>query len=142
MFDRSALRVATALLISLVTVSCGRGEGERDVDRVSNAVIEETGTLEGSDQRDPDHSDLIFDPFLFKAGAFNEVHLAVTAETFSPMLKLIEVSTGAVLAEWDSAYSEDDMLRYTIAAAGVYEVRIYSTDGGEGDYTLLITIQQ
>jgi len=142
MFNRSALRVVAALLISLVRVSCGGGESEHDVDAVSNAVIEETGTLDGSDQRDPDHSDLTFDPFLFEAGAFNEVHLAVTAETFLPMLKLIEVSTGAVLAEWDSEYADDDMLRYTIAAAGVYEARIYSTDGLEGDYTLLITIQQ
>ena len=95
MFYRSALRVVPALLISVVVVSCGGGEGdsENGIDTVSDIVIEETGTIQGSDQRDPNHGDLTFDPFFFEAGALDEVHLEVTSETFIPMLKLIEVST-------------------------------------------------
>lgn len=32
------------------------------------------------------------------------VAVEVTAEEFSPLLKLVEVSTGAVIAEWDPEY--------------------------------------
>ena len=140
MIARSIWRVLPAMLIYMLVTSCGGGESESGMEAVSNVVMEETGYLEGSDQRDPDHSDLSFDPFLFEVEAFDKVHIELTAEGFISMLKLVEISTGAVLAEWDSEYADDDMLEYTIAASGAYEARVYSMDGGEGEYAIVITV--
>jgi len=52
----------------------------------------------------------------------------------------VEVSTGAVIAEWDPVYGTGDALTYTIAGSGSYEARVYAMEDGTGDYTLTITV--
>jgi hypothetical protein len=127
----------SVLLTIIMLVGCGGGEDEGE-ENVS--VTEKTGAIESGDTRDPNHSDLAFDVYEFEAETFDMVRLEVTAEGFSPLLKLMEVSTGAVIAEWDPVYGTGDALTYTIAGAGSYEARVYALEDGTGDYILTITV--
>ncbi|RKZ07767.1 hypothetical protein DRQ25_10730 [Candidatus Fermentibacteria bacterium] len=127
---------ASVLTIIMLLSCCG---GESAGDEIAT-VIEETGAIESGDTRDPDHSDLAYDAYEFEAEAFDKVRIEVTTEGFSPLLKLVEVSTGAVIAEWDPVYGTDDALTYTIAGAGSYETRIYAIDDDTGAYDLTITV--
>ncbi len=125
------------VLITVLLAGCGGGEsnGEETV-----TVIERSGTIESSDTRDPNHSNLAYDAYEFEAETFELVRVEVIVEGFSPLLKLMEVSTGAEIAEWDPEYSTDDALNYTIAEPGSYEARVYAMQDGTGDYTLTITV--
>ena len=127
-----------AILTALILMNCGGG-GEVDGEEITS-VMEKTGVIESSDTRDPNHSDLAYDAYEFDAEKFDFVHVGVITEGFSPLLKLVEVSTGAVIAEWDPEYGTGDGLTYTIAGPGSYEVRVYAIDDGTGDYTLIISV--
>lgn len=129
--------LSAAILITVLFTGCGGGEsdGEKIV-----MVIEKTGAIEFSDTRDPNHSDLAYDAYEFEAETLDLVRVEVTAEGFAPLLKLMEVSTGAVIAEWDPEYGTGDALNYTIAEPGNYEARIYAMENGTGDYTLTISV--
>ena len=127
------LVVAAALL----SVSCG-GSGEAGEEE--QRVMEERGAIESGDSRDPDHMDLAYDGYVFQGRQMDVVTIGVETENFTPMLKLMEVSTGAPLAEWDSEYAESPKLTYTLAVSGSYEARVYSTDGGTGEYTLTVEL--
>ena len=118
-------------------MSCCGGESAEDE---IASVIEKTGEIEPGDTRDPNHSNLAYDAYDFEAETLDLVHIEVTTEGFSPLLKLVEVSTGAVIAEWDPVYGTDDALTYTIAGAGSYEARVYAMEDGTGDYILAITV--
>lgn len=130
---------AAALLLLVVLVAgCGGDSSEEAV--IAPQVIEETGSIETGDLRDPKHSDLAYDAFTFEAERYERVRVEVTAQGFVPLLKLVEVSTGAPLAEWEAAYSDSDALEYTIAGAGAYEARVYAIDKGTGTYTVTIQV--
>ena len=116
---------------------CGE-EVEEEVTRLYS--LEETGTIETGDMTDQNHSDLAYDPFEFPVEPLDVVTVSIEADGFNPMLKLIEVSTGAVLAEWDSQYSEEDCLTYTIAGGGACQARVYALDHETGNYTVSITV--
>lgn len=103
-------------------------------------MIEKAGAIESSDTCDPNHNDFAYDTYEFEAETLDRVHVEVTAEGFSPLLKLMEVSTGAVIAEWDPEYGTGDALTYTIAGSGSYEARVYAMEDGTGNYTLTITV--
>lgn len=124
--------------VSLLSIICGCGESNGGK---MTRVIDESGTITSTDSRDPHHSDLAYDAFEFVAGPFDQVSVEVEAVGFSPLLKLVEVSTGAVLAEWDPEYSADDALNYTIAANGSYEARIYALENGTGNYDIAVILK-
>jgi len=126
-----------AILMTVILVSCGGGEDDGEE---ITSVIEKIGVIESSDTRDPNHSDLAYDAFEFEAEQFDHVRIGVITEKFSPLLKLVEVSTGAVIAEWDPEYGTGDALTYTIAGTGSYEARVYAMEDGSGDYTLTISV--
>lgn len=126
-----------AALTVLMLVSCGGGE--YDGEEVAT-VIEKAGAIESGDTRDPNHGDLAYDAYEFEAETLNQIRVEVTTERFSPILKLVEVSTGAVIAEWDPVYGTGDALTYTIAGSGTYEARVYALENGTGDYNLTITV--
>ncbi len=126
-----------AVLTVIVLLSCGGGDNAGDE---IASVIEKTGAIESGDTRDPNHSDLAYDAYDFEAETLDLVRIEVITEGFSPLLKLVEVSTWAVIAEWDPAYGIDDALTYTIAGAGSYEARVYAMEDGTGDYILTITV--
>ncbi|MFO8182585.1 MAG: hypothetical protein R6U39_00290 [Candidatus Aegiribacteria sp.] len=137
----SALSLRAALIITLLTAAamlpgCGGEEGAAE----NTGIIEQRGSIGSGDSTDPDHMNLPYDGFTFRAEPLDSVALVVSADGFVPMLKLMEVSTGAVLAEWDSEYADADHLSYITASPGSYEARVYATCGGEGDYTLTISI--
>ncbi|MEN8207769.1 MAG: hypothetical protein ABFR50_00810 [Candidatus Fermentibacteria bacterium] len=127
-----------ALLAVIMLAGCGGGE-DAEEEEVTGVVVK-TGAIESSDTRDPNHNGLAYDAYEFETEIFDQVRLEVTAAGFSPLLKLSEVSTGAVIAEWDPLYGTDDALMYTIAGAGSYEARVYAMEDGTGDYTLTITV--
>lgn len=129
--------VLSVLSAAALLPGCGGGE-EAAAD--SPVIIEQRGSIGSGDPTDPNHSDLPYDGFVFQAELLDSIALEVDAEGFATILKLMEVSTGAELAEWDSEYAETDHLSYIIASTGSYEARVYATDGGEGDYTLTISI--
>ena len=126
-----------SILITVMMSGCGGGEsdGEKIV-----MVLEKTEAIESSDTRDSNHSDLAYDAYEFEAETLDLVRVEVTTEGFAPLLKLMEVSTGAVIAEWDPEYGTGDALNYTIAGPGNYEARIYAMENGTGDYTLIISV--
>lgn len=130
--------LSVIVLIGFAWTGCNReeNEGSKEVTQ----VIEETGTIELTDKRDPNHSNLAYDDFTFEAHLLNSIRVEVMADDFTPMLKLVEVATGAILAEWDSVYSTEDALTYMIAAAGMYEARVYAMEDGTGTYSVTITI--
>lgn len=130
---RTTSLAATALAV--LALACG---GEPDASG-SGAGLEETGTISADDAADPNHAGLLYDGYVFSADAGRTVRAEVSAEEFTPMLKLVEVDTGAVLAEWDSAYATEDALTYRLAASGEYEARVYSTEGF-GDYLLSVDV--
>ncbi len=119
--------VPVGVLAIALLAGCGGGEG---IKKEIPLMIERTGVIESSDTRDPNHNYLSYDAYEFEAETLNQVCIEVDTEGFSPLLKLVEVSSGAVIAEWDSEYSTEDALNYTIAGSGIYEVRIYSLEDG------------
>lgn len=130
-------KLLTAVVLAAVLLAgCG---GESDMEEVSR-VIEEAGAIESGDICDPNHNNFAYDAYEFEAETLDQVRVEVSAEGFSPLLKLVEVSTGAVIAEWDSEYETGFALTYTIAGQGSYEARIYAMENGEGHYTLTITV--
>ena len=125
-------------LAALTPVACGgtsdsAGEG-------AGALVEQKGSIDADDTRDPDHSDLAYDAYTFEAKSGDEVSVDVTAEGFVPLLKLVEVSTGAVIAEWDAAYPDGAALTSTIAGPGEYEARVYAQEDGTGPYALSVRV--
>lgn len=136
-------RCALALLIAiaLLTMSIAAcGEDAETVNGSSSVVVQEEGSIEPGDTRDPNHSDLPYDAYTFKADLRDVVVVEVKAEGFVPLLKLVEVATGAPLAEWEEQYSEDDALTYTIAGPGEYEARVYALEQGSGTYTVTVRL--
>ena len=125
------------LTAGLLLVLAGCGE-EAEITRFYS--LEETGTIEPGDVTDPNHSDLAYDPFEFQVEPLDVVTVGIEADGFNPMLKLVEVSTGAVLAEWDSQYTAEECLTYTIAGAGVCQARVYALEHGTGNYTVSVTV--
>lgn len=105
---------------------------------VGRILVDEAGEVGPGDTTDPNHMNLPYDAFVFSGEAMDRVSFLATAEGFSPILKLVESSTGAVLAEWDAEYPTGDNLAYTLAAGGDYEARIYATGGDTGTYTLQV----
>lgn len=137
----SAYTLRVVLMVTVLAaagLSTGCGGKEEAVDNPD--IIEQRGSIESGDPTDPDHMDLPYDGFAFRSELLDSVVVKVDAAGFVPMLKLMEVSTGAVLAEWDSEYADADHLSYIIASPGSYEARVYATCGEEGDYSLTISI--
>lgn len=131
-----------AMSLLLAAAGCGGGEDSGASETVGE--IEETmelaGTIEESDSRDPNHSDLPYDSHTFRARAGDTVVMEVSTEEFSPLLKLVEVDTGAVLAEWEAEYPTGEALEYRIAASGEYEARVYATGGGGGAWRATVDV--
>ncbi len=130
------MRILLPVFLSILFIA-GCGE-EAEVTRLYS--LEETGTIEPGDLIDRNHADLAYDPFDFQVESLDAVTVCIEADGFDPMLKLVEVSTGAVLAEWDSQYALEECLTYTIAGAGVCQARVYALDHGTGDYTVSVTV--
>ncbi len=132
---RVALVAGFALLAVLLA---GCGEAADTTGGHAPVVVEEAGSIGAGDARDPNHADLPYDAYAFEASKRDAVVVEVTAEGFVPLLKLVEVATGAVLAEWEEEHSDEKTLSYTIAGPGVYEARVYALEGGSGAYTLTV----
>ena len=126
----------------LLLAACGGGGETAGQDEVSASAgfqgVEASGVIEASDSRDPNHANRLYDAYVFQADLGERVRIEVSTESFAALLKLVEVSTGAVLAEWDSQYPSGEVLEYVIAASGEYEARVYSNDDGTGEYRLVI----
>ena len=130
--------LTAAALIVVLLAGCG---GESDVEEVVR-VTEKTGAIESSDTYDPNHSNLAYDAYEFDAETLDLVRIEVITDDFTPLLKLVELSTGAVIAEWDLEYGAGAALTYTIAGSGSYEARVYAMENGTGHYNLTITVTQ
>jgi hypothetical protein len=131
--------IAGGALAVLACSGCGgppSGGGENGI------TIEESGSIGPGDTPDPNHGNLLYDRFPLQARRFDRVSASVSTDGFPAMLKLVEVSTGAPLAEWDSMYPDGDSLAYTIAAPGEYEVRVYGLQGGTGEYSVRISVNR
>ena len=125
------------VLPAVILAGCGEADtGGTD----SPMVLEEAGSIEPGDAQDPNHGDLPYDAHTFEAKLGDAVVVKVEAEGFVPLLKLVEVATGAVLAEWEEEYSDEEALTYTIAGPGMYEARVYALEGGTGAYTLTVSV--
>jgi hypothetical protein len=127
---------ATAVAFALA--GCGEEASSEQTD--TGTVLEERGSIDLGDAQDPSYGDKLYDPYTFEADKHDRLRVEVAAEGFSPLLLLVEVSTGAQLAEWQDEYSDEDALTYTIAGPGSYEVRIYSSDGQTGPYEIKVTL--
>ena len=134
------LLIVAAVLVgcSLVVGGCGTEAGSDRTGR--QVVVQESGSIELGDTRDPNHSDLPYDAYRFEAERLDRVRVQVVAQGFTPLLKLVEVATGAPLWEWEAAYSAEEALTYTIAASGTYEARVYAIDGGTGTYQISVIL--
>lgn len=129
------------MVLLLLAAGCGGGEsGGSEATEATEETVELAGTIEESDSRDPNHSELPYDSHTIRARAGDTVVMRVSTEEFSPLLKLVEVDTGAVLAEWDAEYPTGEALEYRIAVSGEYEARVYATGGGEGAYRATIDV--
>ena len=128
--------VLTVGLVAIAFGGCGAAADTGTGDPA--AVVEETGSIDTGDTRDPDHADLPYDAYTFDAAAGDTAVVTVDANGFVPLLKLVEVASGAVLAEWEAEYSDDEALTYTIAGPGAYEARVYALENGSGSYTLSV----
>lgn len=126
-----------ALIATMLLAGCG---GQRQELQVSQEVMEFREEISEDDERDPQHGDLVYDSWEFHASLLDSVALEVETESFQPLLKLVEGSTGAVLAEWDPEYSDACGLEYVIASDGDYMARVYSMDGSTGPYSIRIEI--
>lgn len=120
---------------ALAVAGCGAGE-------TPGMVIEERGIIETGDLTDPNHMGFPYDAYGFQARKWDRVTASVVTDEFSPLLKLVEVSTGAPLAEWDSEYPDGDSLSYTIAGPGEYQLRVYAIGGGGGNYIVRIGVNR
>ena len=105
-------------------------------------TIESSGSISPEDQTDPNHGNLCFDAVTFQAESMDTVTVSVETEAFKPLLKLMEKSTGAVLDEWDPEYSTEDALVHIVPLEGSYEARVYSMDGGTGEYALKVELSR
>jgi hypothetical protein len=139
--------VITFFCIILIPFACGgsgndRATGKSEPETGNSRVIEKTGSIDSGDRTDPNHGNLAYDGYEFKARPIDKIRVEVKTKDFSPLLKLVEVSTGAVIAEWDAQYPTGDekALVYTIAGPGVYEARVYAMRAGTGSYSVRITI--
>jgi hypothetical protein len=132
--------VVALLAAGLLAVSLAGCGGTAGGGGDSPVVVEETGSIESGDTRDPDYNDLQYDAYTFSAETGDVVVIEVAADGFVPLLHLVEVASGADLAEWEAQYSDDDALRYTIAGPGEYEARVYALEGGSGTYTLTVRV--
>lgn len=146
-----AIVILTVLALSLIPLGgCGGsdgtgngaadGGGAADETGGGSLVLEEAGTIEAGDTRDADHAGLPYDAYEFQAEPGDEVTVEVSADGFTPLLKLVEVATGAPLAEWEAEYSDKDALTYTIAGSGTCEARVYALEDGNGSYTLTVHV--
>jgi len=132
-----------AVLFALVLAGCGgTSETSGSASDGSGTVVEQTGSIDAGDTRDPNHSDLAYDAYVFDAEGGDVVVVDVTAQGFVPLLKLVEVATGAVLAEWDAEYSDVETLTYTIAGPGKYEARVYALEDGSGTYSFSVRVDR
>jgi len=139
--------VVVAACFTFVLYACGakgdaKAAGNSGEEAGGKVLIEKTGTIEPGDSTDPNHGNLAYDAYTFEARPFDLVRAEVLTEEFSPLLKLVEVSTAAVIAEWDAQYPTGDekALVYTIAGPGEYEVRVYAMRNGSGAYSIKITM--
>jgi len=132
--------MVVALVVLVPSGASGCAGGETGNDTPSPLIMQHEGSIGEGDLRDPNHSQLTYDAYAFEAEKYDRVRVEVAAEGFVPLLKLVEVSTGAPLAEWEERYSDEDALTYTIAGPGTYEARIYSVDKGTGDYSLTVKV--
>jgi len=150
--ERPGITVFIHLLVLLPMVAGAglipacNGEGNRTSQKTPETVkpagflVEKSGSIQPGDEIDPNHAHLAYDAYRFEAGFGDRVTVRVSTTEFVPLLKLVEVKTGAVIAEWDSQYSRDRELTYTIAGPGEYEARVYALKGGAGSYSLKISI--
>ena len=145
----SVILVVMATSSTLVLCACDGSSGEKAVGSSGEksggkTVIEKAGVIEPGDSTDPNHGNLAYDAYKFAARPLDRVRVEVATENFSPLLKLVEVSSGAVIAEWDAQYPTGDekALVYTIAGPGEYEARVYAMRNGKGAYTAKITVSR
>lgn len=136
---RAVILVACAILATvLVLAGCGDQTGAQQTGR--QVVVEESGSIEPGDARDPDYGDKLYDSYSFEASKYDRVRVEVAAEGFTPLLLLVETSTGAQLWEWQEEYSDEDALLYTIAGPGTYEARVYALEGETGSYLVSVIL--
>ena len=132
--------VLVAVLTGCTLSATGCAEGVSSDQTGRQVVVQEGGSIEPGDTTDPNHSDFPYDAYTFQAKRLDRVRVEVVAEDFAPLLKLVEVATGAPLWEWEEAYSDEDALIYTIAGPGTYEARVYATSGGTGTYQITVIL--
>lgn len=132
--------VCVLLVAGVAVAGCGGETGSQEID--GQVVVDETGSIAAGDSQDPNYGDLPYDAYSFEAKKFDRVRMEVAAEGFTPLLLLVEASSGAQLWEWQGEYSDDDALLYTIAGPGSYEARVYALEGGTGTYQLRVTLNE
>jgi len=142
---RYFLSLLFMVILLVVSPGCSKdsssnGKKQPQQKNSTGQMIEKTGVIEEGDSTDPNHSNLPYDAYTFNAQFGDKVAVKVSTKDFIPLLKLVEVSTGAPLVEWDSKYSPGEGLTYTIAGPGEYEVRVYAMKSGTGNYSLQISV--
>lgn len=124
--------VRTVIASCAILLACGQGEP-------MPVTSEATGTLTAESPVDTNHMNFHYAVHTFQGERLDRVTVELVSADFPVLLKLVETSTGAPLAEWDQEYSEEASLSYTIAGPGEYQARFYSMDG-YGEYTVKITV--
>lgn len=130
------VRIALVLVCSVFLAGCTEGSNPK-----KTSVIEETGVIEEGDLTDENYGGYRYDSFEFQVNSMDLVTVEIEPRGFQPVLTLHEVSTGAHLAEFDPAYTEDPALVYRIAGGGACEARVYALEDGTGTYTVKITVE-
>ena len=144
--ERRGVRAAPIWVCLLVALSAltlaACGSTSDSAGGSAGVLVEQNGSIDAGDTRDSDHSDFAYDAYTFEAKSGDQVSVDVTADGFVPLLKLVEVSTGAVVAEWDAAYPDGAALTSTIAGPGEYEARVYAQEDGTGTYELSVRVKR
>lgn len=129
---RTGTKVSAVAFVFVTMIACGRGEP-------APVSIEAGGVVTAASPVDSNHMNFHYAVHTFHGERWDRVTVELLTADFPVLLKLVESSTGAPLAEWDQEYSEETSLSYTLAGPGEYQVRVYSMDGF-GDYAATITV--
>jgi len=129
---RTETKVAAIVMLFIAMVACGQSEP-------APVTTGATGVLTAGSPVDANHMNFHYAVHTFHGERWDRVNVELVSAEFPVLLKLVETSTGAPLAEWDQEYSEETSLSYTIAGPGEYQVRVYSMEGF-GEYAATITL--
>lgn len=131
---KAEMKVLTLVILCTTLAACGQ-------DDPAPVITEATGVLTAESPVDTNHMNFHYSVHAFHGERWDRVTVELVSADFPVLLKLVETSTGAPLAEWDQEHSEETSLSYTIAGPGEYQARVYSM-AGFGEFTVNITVRR